>query len=43
MQDTKYRARFLTRPDLDSEDFKDYAGSVEVGSEFAIQADDGKT
>jgi hypothetical protein len=38
----KYRAQFMTRPDLDTEDFRDYTRTVAVGQEIAIQADDGK-
>jgi hypothetical protein len=37
----RYRASFLTRPDLDTEDFTDHVG-VAIGQEYAIQADDGK-
>jgi len=43
MHGIKYRARFRDRPDLDSEDFKDYAGTVALGREFAIEEDEGKT
>jgi hypothetical protein len=35
------RARFLTRPDLDSDDFTDYFGVV-IGQECPIQPDGGR-
>ena len=34
MQGVRYRARFLTRPDLDSDDFTDYLGGVVIGREY---------
>jgi hypothetical protein len=34
IEGVKYRAAFLTRPDLDSDDFKDYTGRIEIGLEI---------
>jgi hypothetical protein len=37
----RYRARFLTRPDLDRDDFTDYSGVV-IGHECASQPAGGR-
>jgi hypothetical protein len=42
MKGIKYRARFLTRPELDSDDFTDYVGGVVTGREYVIASDEGR-
>jgi hypothetical protein len=41
-EDVKYRTRFLTRPDLDTEDFKDYTGRIEIEREIRVESDAGR-